>query len=127
MAVVKFALVGFLNTAVGLVIVMTALALDFNDFAANALGYGLGLVVSYCLNRYWTFAAKAPPSLNELTLFGCAFAIAYSANLLVLAAFRAEGFIDQPLAHFSGLAVYSALFYALSRNVVFGEGRRGAA
>ena len=127
MTIIKFNLVGLINTAIGFAIIVAALSAGFNDYAANALGYGLGLVVSYSLNRYWTFSAKSPPSLSELTLFSGAFGVAYLANLLVLISFRAAGFIDQPFAHLLGLAVYSALFHVLSRNVVFAGDRRAFA
>lgn len=123
MTVVKFGLVGLLNTAIGFAIILAALSAGLNDYAANALGYGLGLMVSYSLNRYWTFSAKSQPSLRELIVFGGVFSVAYSANLLVLTSFRAAGFVDQPFAHLLGLAVYSGLFYILSRNVVFGNGQ----
>ncbi|WP_339827802.1 GtrA family protein [uncultured Parasphingorhabdus sp.] len=122
MTIVKFGLVGLLNTAVGFAIILAALSAGLNDYAANALGYGLGLIISYSLNRYWTFSVHSSRSLSELMLFSGAFAVAYLANLLVLASFRAAGYIDQPLAHLSGLVVYSALFYLLSRYVVFGNG-----
>jgi putative flippase GtrA len=32
------------------------------DYAANAAGYGLGLVSSYILNRRFTFRARAQPT-----------------------------------------------------------------
>ena len=123
MTVVKFGLVGLLNTAIGFAIILAALSAGFNDYAANALGYGLGLIISYSLNRYWTFSATSQPSFREIIAFCGVFAFAYSANLLVLTSFRAAGYIDQPLAHLLGLVVYSALFFLLSRYVVFGDGR----
>ena len=122
MTALKFGLVGFLNTAIGYTIIVAALAMGFNDYAANALGYGFGMIMSYSLNRYWTFSCKNQRSFREIIAYLCVFSVAYLANLLVLTSLRVIGFVDQPVAHLLGLAVYSVLFYLLSRSVVFGNG-----
>lgn len=122
MAIVKFGLVGLLNTAVGFSVILAALAAGLGDYAANALGYGLGFAVSYLLNRHWTFGVRQRISAVEVARFGFAVAFAYSANLLVLSAFRMAGWLDQPIAHLTGMAFYSLSFYTLSRVLVFGDG-----
>ncbi|EQB05674.1 hypothetical protein L288_12410 [Sphingobium quisquiliarum P25] len=121
MTILKFSLVGLLNTAFGFSIILFALALGLGDYAANALGYGLGLILSYVANRYWTFAVREPMSAAELARFGAAAALAYAANLLVVSIFRMAGWIDQPVVHLVGITLYSALFYVLSRLLVFGD------
>ena len=125
MTIVKFGLVGLLNTAIGFSIILAALAAGFGDYAANALGYGLGFMLSYVLNRYWTFAVRQPTSVAEMARFGGAAAFAYSANLLILGAFRTAGWVDQPVVHLMGMVLYSLSFYALSHLLVFGDGAQG--
>ena len=111
MTIIKFGLVGLLNTAFGFSIILSALALGLGDYAANALGYGFGLVLSFVANRYWTFAVREPMSATELARFGAVAVQAYAANLLVVGAFRMAGWIDEPVVHLIGITLYSALFY----------------
>lgn len=120
MTVIRFALVGLLNTLIGFAVILIGLRIGLGDYAANALGYGVGLGVSYALNRNWTFRAGQPASLREFGRFALAFAVAYSANLSVVAAGRAMGMIGQPLVHFAGLGLYTVLFFVMSRLFVFG-------
>lgn len=122
MEIIKFGLVGLLNTVIGFTTIVIALGLGVGDYAANVLGYSVGLAISYVLNRYWTFAIRGPNSSAEILRFGGAFIIAYAVNLLVLVTCRAAGLIEQPGVHLTGMALYSILFYWLNRSYVFGNG-----
>lgn len=126
MALARFALVGVINTAVGFALILLGLRLGLGDYAANALGYGLGLGVSYALNRSWTFRAVNAPSWAEFGRFAASFVLAYGANLSVLVLGRAAGLAGQPLLHLAGLGLYSVLFYVLSRTIVFGTDGKAA-
>ena len=117
----RFALVGLANTAIGFTLIALGLLLGMNDYAANAMGYGLGLGVSYALNRSWTFKADAAPSTAEFGRFAASFAIAYTANIAVLSLGRAAGLAGEPALHLAGLAVYSVLLFVLMRTIVFGQ------
>jgi len=53
--IVRFALVGILNTALSLgtiYLLQNGLGVDYR--AANAIGYALGIITSFVLNRIWT-------------------------------------------------------------------------
>ncbi len=121
MALVKFGLVGLINTVIGLAIIMAALAAGLGDYAANALGYGAGLMLSYAINRRWTFAAQTAANPREFAAFAACFALAYGANLAVITAMRASGQGGHALVHASGMVVYTLLFFALSRTVLGGR------
>jgi putative flippase GtrA len=55
----RFGVIGVLNTVVGLAVILLAReAAGWSDVAANALGYGVGLSLSFVLNRRWTFRHK---------------------------------------------------------------------
>jgi putative flippase GtrA len=57
---VKFAVVGVANTVVGLAaIYLCKWLLGFNDALANITGYTVGLIISFLLNRGWTFGHSA--------------------------------------------------------------------
>ena len=108
-----------LNTAVGYgVILALQLGAAWPAALANAGGYAVGLVLSYGLNRRFTFASKRPMSATLLPFLSAA-AAAFGLNLLTL--FFAEQQLMWPPAAAQLLAVasYSVCFYGLSRWVVF--------
>ena len=115
----RFLSVGVVNTLVGLTIIYLArFGLGASDVAANLLGYGVGLVISFALNRRWTFQHDGRVLPAKLR-FLAAFAVAYGANLAcVLALTRGLG-VTSALAHPAGIPVYTVIFYFLSRYFVF--------
>ncbi len=121
--VVRFGAVGFINTVVGYAVIVTGLALGLGDVVSNMIGYACGLALGYALNARWTFADRAVH--GRLPRYVVAFIIAYGANLAVVLAMRAAGFIDHPFSHLVSAVVYSLLFYALNARFVFHD--RGGA
>lgn len=121
----RFALIGVIITAIGFALILLGLRLGLGDYAANALGYGLGLGVSYVFNRSWTFKATNEPSMEEFCRFAAAFVPAYTANLGILGLGRAAGLAGQPWLHLAGLGLYAVLFYILSRKMVFRKEGKG--
>jgi putative flippase GtrA len=65
----RFAAVGAVNTAVdtGLFAALTALGLV--PAAANVVSYDTGVLVSFAINRSWTFAAGDGPRLTQFLRF----------------------------------------------------------
>ncbi len=58
---IRFGMVGLINTAFGLLAIYAILFfLDADPVVANAIGYAIGFVVSFTLNRGWTFSDKRP-------------------------------------------------------------------
>ena len=58
---VRYLVVGFLNTLLGLMVIYFAMyVLRFGVVAANVIGYAVGVVVSFLLNQRWTFAHRGP-------------------------------------------------------------------
>ncbi len=122
----RFSVVGVINTAVGLAVIYGALFAGLGDFASNALGYGAGLIVSFALNRGWTFAGRTRTLSRDAIGFGLAWVLAYLANLGVIAGGRTLGFIENPFVQLSGVLVFAATFYPLTSRLVFASssGRR---
>lgn len=80
----KYILVGAANTLLGYAIIFGCMyGLGLGPGISNALGYGLGLVVSYLMHRSFTFQStqKKRP---EAVRFVAVFAVAYTLNLGVL-------------------------------------------
>lgn len=122
-SLVRFLSVGVLNTAVGLGTIYACMGLlGLGDATSNAIGYTVGLVVSYTLNRRWTFRHQGN-ALGSLVRFLMVFAVAYAANLfIVLTAIRMLHF-DRYLAQAIGTVAYTALSYLGSRHFAFAGAR----
>lgn len=116
---VRFLLVGGLNTAVGFAVIWALLVSGISDIPANITGYLVGLVLSFFVNRNWTFEQSARPTARELALFGSAFGGAYSANLAIIVAGQGMGMTGSPALHFAGVIMYTAVFFLLSKAFVY--------
>ncbi|MEO8973493.1 MAG: GtrA family protein [Ktedonobacteraceae bacterium] len=90
--VLRFSLVGGLNTLVDLVILNGLLWLfpttsTLTLLAYNSLAYSVGAINSFLLNKYWTFGQKQKTTCSELARFTLTtlFGIAWSTLILWLA------------------------------------------
>jgi len=111
--------VGGLNTAVGLLIIFgTKFFLEFGDVAANALGYSVGLAVSFFFNSRWTFEVCSPISRFAMT-FIVAFALSYFFNLVVVLILISWFSVDSYFAQTVGVVTYTVSFYLLIKTMVF--------
>lgn len=115
----RFSSVGVVTTLVGIAVMMLALAAGFGDYQANITGYAVGLLLSFTLNRRWTFAQSEAATMAEVGRFLIAFGIAFLANFAVLVWGRSIGFAGQPILQLAGMSVYSLFFFFLSRHFVF--------
>lgn len=79
---IKYCLVGGINTLVSAVVIFALMHYGFSLYQANILGYCVGVVFSYVLNSRFTFAKK----LDVITAvkYILSVVIAYLANLLTI-------------------------------------------
>lgn len=117
----RFGAAGIANTITGFAVIAAALAVGLGDVQANALGYAVGLLQGFLLNRRWTFRAGAVPPRRQIMRYLAAFVPAFGLNLLVVAAFVSSGIAGNPLTHVAGIAVYTVAFYFLCAHFVFRE------
>lgn len=118
----RFAAVGVANTGLGYaLIVFLHLRAGLDLLAANAIGYGAGLVLSYAANRTWTFEG-APSSARSRLLFLPLVAAGFGANLAVTSGLTRAG-LPYPVAQALGIAAYSALVFMGMRHVLFAPRR----
>ncbi len=117
--VLRFTLVGLVNTAVGYgVILLLHYGLGIDPVPANAGGYLSGLLLSYALNRRYTFASRRPHG-QALPRFGMAAAGCFALNLLVLQVGLAVLALPVALAQALAVGSYSVAFYFANRWLVF--------
>lgn len=118
----RFLAVGAVNTLVGLLVIFGFMYFfDAAPVAANVAGYGVGFIVSFVLNREWSFRSgvrvvRALPRFLLVTL------AAYAANLLVLIVLTAPGTLNPYVAQGAAMATYTVLSFLGCRWFVFRHG-----
>jgi putative flippase GtrA len=114
----RFLLVGLANSTIGLSIIFLLKWQGGSDITANVFGYATGLIVSFALNRQWTFDHSGSV-LPAAWRFLLVFAIAYVANLLTLLALVRLVQMNAYAAQVLGVPPYTAIFYVGSRYFAF--------
>ena len=118
-SLIKFFLVGISNTFVGLsAIYLVTWSFGVSASIANAAGYLLGLMVSFVLNKRWTFH-HGGPIVPAFIRFIAIFAIAYLANLGTVLILIEQFRVNEYLAQAAGIPPYTILFYLGSRYIAF--------
>ena len=133
----KFILVGILNTIVG-----NGLMFLFYNFTpikdldqvissggywtSSALGYIIGSIVSYILNKHFTFKAKKKSAaevvrfvINILVCYGLAYGIAQPAMGILLADIELSVSIFEQISMLFGMGIFVVLNYFGQKFFVF--------
>jgi putative flippase GtrA len=115
----RYLTVGLLNTCVGLGIIYLGLyLLGLGDVAANVTGYAVGIVLSFVLNKHWTFVNKGqstPQFLRFLLVTAVAYAVNLTSVVVLIKVFGTNNYIAQAL----GIGPYTMIGYFGSRLFVF--------
>lgn len=117
---VRFGLVGLINTGAGLLAIYAVLYFGrTGPVIANAVGYIIGLTVSFVLNRLWTFEDRSAIG-HVLPRYLITAGVAYLCNLAVVVVgtlyFYADPYAIQPL----GIIIYTVTMFFGCRWYVFG-------
>lgn len=116
---VRFVLVGLANTALGyLVIILLHYGMGIEPVPANIGGYVIGALLSYTLNKKFTFAS-ARPHTEALPRFGLAVVGCFLLNLMVLNLCLNAFLLPVALAQALAVCAYTIAFYFTSRFLVF--------
>jgi len=121
--VVRYLAVGTLNTVTGLLVIYSCKWLaGFGDVTSNLIGYGVGILLGFQMNKKWTFdhqGSYLPSLLRYLAVLSCA----YIANLAtVLYSINVLG-LDSYLAQALGIGPYTLIGYLGSRHFAFSKPR----
>ena len=119
---VKFGVVGVLNTAVDYAVFTLAGLLSPNIYLAQSAGYCCGVLNSYCWNRRWTFRSEGRFLSAELVKFIIVNLATYLASLGALWLLADYLGINKYLAKLLLIGVTLVINFALSRLWVFGKG-----
>jgi putative flippase GtrA len=118
-SMLRFLIVGGSNTLVGFAVIILAVRVfGLNDLAANAIGYLVGFLWSFALNRRWTFRHSGEPTA-ALLRYALVCAVAYALNVIVLIGVRSALPSAHILAQMAAVITYSVVAYYGSRYFVF--------
>lgn len=129
MILIKFLLVGLLNTIVGTVIMFSFYNLfHFNYWVSSAANYVFGSILSYILNKNYTFhnqskgmEVKLKFIINIMVCYGLAYGIAKPLVKLVLE--NTSVSIKENVSMLIGMVLFVILNYGGQRFLVFAENR----
>ena len=124
---VRYVSGGILCTALGFAVIFIAVYMGVPAFAANAAGYGFGLLIGFVFNRKVVFRSTSSVQRQLVRYLG-AFGVAYCLNLVTLYLLLEIGDVTVMMAQAGAAVVYTAAMYLLSRFYTFGtSGPRSAA
>lgn len=121
----KFIIVGVINTVVGAGIMFALYNIFHCSYWLSAvMNYIIGSVVSFLLNKYWTFNSKVF-SLKEVVYFiiniavcfFIAYAVSKSIAFLLLSGYSKT--FQENIAMFIGMVIFTGLNYLSQRFIVF--------
>ncbi|MNP17943.1 GtrA-like protein [compost metagenome] len=124
---IKFLLVGVLNTAVGLSTIFLLLnLLDFNYWISTFMGNSIGAIVSYCLNKRFTFnsnVSNREAFWKFVSVIVLCYLISYTASYILFDILIGELIHDVALrSNFTaliGAGIYTLLNYIGQKYFVF--------
>lgn len=115
----RFISVGLVNTLVGLSIIYAAKwFFELGDVLANAIGYSIGLIISFSLNSRWTFAYQGP-HLSAIFKFILVALVAYGMNLLTVMIAIHYVSLNEYFSQALGIPSYTLTSYFGSKYLVF--------
>jgi putative flippase GtrA len=115
----RYLAVGIVNTIFGLGLIYTTMYLfGLGNAQANMLGYFAGILLSFVLNRRWTFQHKGPTA-PAFAKFIVVTVVAYLVNLATVL-FLADALgINRYLAQAAGIPPYTLVGYLGARLFAF--------
>lgn len=117
---VRFAVVGVANTAVGLAAIYSLMYFfSMGPLASNAIGYGLGLCVSFILNKQWTFSQKHLGMKSSAVKYMGLAALSYLLNFVAVWTATRSADVDGYVAQMFGVVVYSGAMFLGCKVYVF--------
>jgi putative flippase GtrA len=115
----RFGAVGVVNTAIGLAAIYGLMFFfGANAALANAVGYVIGLGVSFVLNRVWTFRSMQPV-IHVLPKYLLMAVACYLLNLSIVVLSTRHFSINPYLAQLLGVGLYTVCMFTGCRRFVF--------
>jgi putative flippase GtrA len=121
--IIRFLLVGLCNTAIGLFCIFMAMWLFKIDYrVANAIGYLVGGILGFLLNRSWTFQYEGSWWKSSARWLAVV-VVSFGLNLCMVIVLHQGLHVDAYVAQLAGIAVYTTFSYLGGRFFAFGISR----
>ncbi len=119
----RFAVVGVVNTLVGLAVIFGLMFFfSIRPGIANALGYAIGMLIGFFLNRLWTF--ESTRSIKEVLLKYLTVAfLSYFVNLSIVLCASSVLSINPYVSQVMGVFSYTVFMFCGCRWFVFASQR----
>ncbi|WP_443080973.1 GtrA family protein [Uliginosibacterium sp. H1] len=115
----RYVLVGFLNTAVGYSVIFGLMyGAGWSPESSNLAGYLVGMVVSFTVNRRFTFRSNGAWR-SQFVRFLVVFVVAYLSNLLILVALVRVLGVHEAVSQIVSGGVYVVSAFLMNKCFVF--------
>jgi len=115
----RYLSVGILNTIIGFSVTFLLFYYTEAPIISNSLGYFIGMIFSFYLNKNFSFKSNGPFELKLFIKFIFSLLLAYFLNVSVLAILIYKFQINFYLSHILSSAVYVSVSYYLIKSFVF--------
>lgn len=116
---IRYIAVGMFNTLLGYLVIFGCMYIaGMSPEASNVIGYAVGLMVSYGLNRRFTFNSSQARG-KEMIRFVTVFAIAYGLNFAALILLIHNFGLHKGASQVAAGIVYVAASYLMNKYYVF--------
>lgn len=118
--IIKFCIVGGINTFITLILFYTLnKILGVNYIFSTAIGYLIGMVNSYILNKKWTFQDDDKRVVFQFAKFALINSISLGINLLIMYIFVDKLYMDSMLSQVCATGFSTLSNFIGSKIVVF--------
>lgn len=116
---IRFGIVGVLNTGITLAVIFVLMkGLGVHYALSNCIGYVVGFLNSFVLNKKWTFRSKGNVGV-EGVLFVAVFGVCYLMQLGALVLMKETIGITADYAQLLAMAVYTGFNFILNKLITF--------
>ena len=115
---IRYSGAGLVNTIVGFLVILSAMALSFSPMISNIAGYAVGFTLGFLLSKKFVFRSN-DRFIAESIRYLLAFVISFLLNLLVLQLALNNLNINELASQVLAAISYTILMYVLTRFFVF--------
>ena len=122
----RFLVVGVINTLIGLSIIYTLLYFtNLSELIANIIGYSFCIIISFMLNKFWTFNVKKNKNKSqdnkikkkEIFQFIIIYSAAFILNIMTLNILTNEFYLNIYISQVVGMLLYTAIVYTGTKKI----------
>lgn len=117
---IKFAMVGVLNTTLSLVVIYSLMTFfHVGVYTANIWGYVVGVTNSFIWNKVWVFRKNGGTICREILYFLAIFALCYGIQFMSLRFMIETISLNSYVAQLLAMGVYTIMNFILNKCVTF--------